>query len=411
MIGKSHGDLARQEGQNDAAAPAGLWQRLELRLQRDGGEKESSEGGLWPRLEERAVAVPPQPRLRQGLEVKPVPQGEGRTYLLNDPRSGRRFRLGEREAFILSLLDGDHEVPEVVDCCRARFGAVEGRAVEQFLRELQWAGLLEEGSKLWGYLGLVRRDRAVLLWALSDAGPKLAALYRRLRWLFQPWVGGLLGLFLVGALGLLITRGDLLRSDLAYLVHPGQLWPFLLLTLYPAMALVVATHELAHALTCIHFGGEVPRLGFMLRHLLPAAFADVSAVWSMPRRARIGVFLAGPASTALWAAGATLLWAWTAPGSLVHLVGLAVLVASLLSLWVGINPVSGYDGTEVVSEWLRLPHLHRRALRYCWAALRRRPLPRVSPRERRIFCIYAISALLYNVAVVALIVALLLKVW
>jgi putative peptide zinc metalloprotease protein len=147
----------------------------------------------------------------------------------------------------------------------------------------------------------------------------------------------------------------------------------------------------------------------MVRHLLPAAFADVSDIWVMPRRRRVAVLLVGPVSTVIWAALATGLWAWTRPGSFIHLLGGAVMLASFLGVWVSLNPVGGYDGSEVLSEWLEVPDLHRRALNYGWAKLRGRPQPSPPPRVGRIFWGYSLGVLVYNLAVLALVLVLLIR--
>jgi putative peptide zinc metalloprotease protein len=384
--------------------PAGLWQRLELRLL-----AEESSTGLWPKLEKRvAAAVHACPRLREGVELTALAQSDGRFFLLRDAAGQRQFRLGEREAHIVALLDGDHQLEDLVRECTQRFGPIAEQTVERFLQELQLAGLLEEGGKLWGYLGQVRRRQPALLWVFPRAEVWLPGLYRRLRWLFHPLVSCIIALFFLGSIVLVVIKQEHLQVGLAYFSDPWRLLPFLVLALYPVMLLVALTHEVAHALACLHFGGRVSRVGLMMRHLLPAAFADVSAVSLLPVRARVAVFAAGPASTALWAALATALWAWSDPGSFFYLLGAAVMVAAFLSVWTSLNPVGGYDGTEILSEWLGVPGLHRRALGYCWSRIRGRPVQ--APREEgRIFWVYGALVLVYNILVLALIGLLLLR--
>jgi putative peptide zinc metalloprotease protein len=177
---------------------------------------------------------------------------------------------------------------------------------------------------------------------------------------------------------------------------------------------VVLAHELAHALACTAWGGRVTRLGLMIRHGLPAAFADVSDVHFLPRRARVAVYLAGPLST-LGAAALAALAALGAAGALgpgpAALPALLALLAALAALsgLVALCPVAGYDGSEALAEWLGVPDLHRRAL----AALRgRRPasedtLPAVDADRRRLLAAYGVGFLAYNVAAAALVVALL----
>jgi len=395
MPGKYLYDTERNLAQEVPSDPAGLWQRAELRLQV--GEETDP---LWPRLEERLATGRFYPRLHSGLVLKAGPANGGPAYLLSDPARGRYFCLGEREAALIPLLDGQREVREVARDYAERFEAISVPAVERFLEDLRQAGLLNESASLWQRLSAPQRSGPLILWTLPGAADKLAALHRAVRFLFTP-LSGLLFLLLPAGLGLLVAHFPALRADLAVLRTAWWAAPLLLLLAYLAMVPIVVTHELAHALACIHSGGQVTRFGFMLKHLLPAAFADVSDVWVLPRQSRISVFLAGPASTTLWAATITALWAWTPAGSWVHLGLAAIMLVIWYSLLIGLIPVAGYDGSEVLAEWLHMPELHRRALDLFRGA--REELAAAPPRERRILGGYAFGFLVYNMAIITLI--------
>jgi putative peptide zinc metalloprotease protein len=390
-------DAGRQRLEQDIPPdPSGLWQRAELRLMvRDEADP------LWPRLEDRLAATRSYPRLHPGLVLKAGPADGGPAYLLSDPARGRYFCLGEREAALIPLLDGQREVREVARDYADRFETISVSAVERFLDDLRQAGLLNERASLWQRLSATQRSGPLILWTLPGAADKLAALHRAARFLFTP-LSGLVFLLLPAGLWLLAVHFPTLGADLAVLRTARWAAPLLLLLAYLAMVPIVVTHELAHALACIHGGGQVARFGLMLKHLLPAAFADVSDVWTLPRQARIGVFWAGPASTVLWAATSTALWAWTPAGSWAHLGLAAVMLVIWYSLLVGLIPVAGYDGSEVLAEWLRMPNLHRRALGLFRGD--RTQLAAAPPRERRILWGYAAGFLVYNMAVMALIV-------
>ncbi len=386
--------------QHESADRSNLWQRLELRL-----AASPEAAPLWPRLAQRLAALPGRPRLRPGLVLKPLPDAAGATYLLSDPANGRYFHLGEREAAILALLDGQRPAAQIAEACAGRCGPLSPAAVEQFLQDLRQAGLLDEPASLWQRLRAPERHGPLVVWTLPAAEERLADLAARLRPLAHPLVGGVVLALFLGTLVNLGLRWYVVQADWSYLAGAWGWIPLLLVLLYVSMVPVIVTHELTHALACAHFGGRVLRLGLMVRHLLPAAFADVSDVWSLPRRARVAVFLAGPASTAVWAALAMGVWVVTPYGSLVHLWAGALLLAGLLTTLVSLNPVAGYDGSEVLAEWLQVPDLHRRALRYGWTRLRGRP-PAVPARERAVLGWYSVAFLLYNVGVVALIVVL-----
>ena len=60
--------------------------------------------------------------------------------------------------------------------------------------------------------------------------------------------------------------------------------------------LVVALHELAHGLAMASVGRRVPRAGLKFFAVLPYAFVDTSEAWFEPRRRRIAISAAGPAT-------------------------------------------------------------------------------------------------------------------
>src|SRR5918992_77724 len=60
--------------------------------------------------------------------------------------------------------------------------------------------------------------------------------------------------------------------------------------------IVVAIHETAHALAMASFGRKVERAGVKLLFIFPYAFVDTSEAWFEPRRRRIAISAAGPAS-------------------------------------------------------------------------------------------------------------------
>ena len=385
-------ELAINKDENPAGAP-GLWRRLELRSAT--GEA-AGPGTLWPALAERLMTARPNPKLRPELVVKMVP-GDGTACVLSDPTGGRYFRLGEREAFILTLLDGQRDRAALARETAAKFGPLPDQAVDQFVWEMGQAGLLDERAGLWQRLATPQRSGPVVVWTLSGAEERLEALYGRLGRLFHPVIWGVAVFFFVQAVVLVIRRWSLVRADVAFLSDNPAAIPLVLIVCYLAMIPVVLTHELAHALTCVHYGGRVSRMGLMIYHFLPAAFADVSDLYILPVRARIAVYLAGPALTLAWASAAVAVWAFWPAASYVHLVGGGVALVAMINGLVGLNPVAGYDGSEALAEGLAVPSLHRRALGYWWDRLRGRDVS--TPPEVRLFWWYGAGFAVCHVVV------------
>jgi len=109
-----------------------------------------------------------------------------------------------------------------------------------------------------------------------------------------------------------------------------------------------------------------------------------------------------------WAGLAAAAWAILPVPNYVHLAaGAVALVASINSL-TGLIPVAGYDGSEALGEWLGVPGLHRQALAYGLARLRRRPVA-APGGHARLFIWYSLGFVVYNLAMIGIVAALILR--
>ena len=91
----------------------------------------------------------------------------------------------------------------------------------------------------------------------SIRDPLLRWLYPKCRWIFSPWFLAFCLALVIAAIGLASFQFRVLQSKLpdfhAFITPQNIVW------LFVALALVKIVHELAHALTCVHVGGRVPR--------------------------------------------------------------------------------------------------------------------------------------------------------
>ena len=82
-----------------------------------------------------------------------------------------------------------------------------------------------------------------------------------------------------------------------------------------ALAAVKVVHELGHALTCKHFGGDCHEVGVLLLFFTPCLYCNVSDAWLFPGKwQRIAVSAAGIVVEVFLAAIATFLWWFSALG-------------------------------------------------------------------------------------------------
>ncbi|MBI1311541.1 HlyD family efflux transporter periplasmic adaptor subunit [bacterium] len=151
--------------------------------------------------------------------------------------------------------------------------------------------------------------------------------------------------------------------------------------------IIVATmlHEMAHGLTCKHFGGDVPDVGVLFLFFIPCLYCNVTDAWMIrEKHKRLLITAAGGyLDLCLWAI-AVFVWRVTVPDCLMnHLAFVVQTVCGGRGL-INLNPLLRLDGYYLLSDWLSIPNLRKQSkehwmahLRWLlWGAERPRPLPR-----------------------------------
>jgi putative peptide zinc metalloprotease protein len=193
-------------------------------------------------------------------------------------------------------------------------------------------------------------------WRGFDPTLLLKACYPWVSWFFTRSAVCMAVLLMLVALITVLLRRDQLLLELPNLSSLLTLQNLLGITL--AFVLVRLLHELGHAFTCHHFGGECHELGVFFILFIPVLYCDVSDSWRQSQRLpRLLVAGAGIYTELCIAAVCGLLWACSAPGLLHSLFLNAMLVCSLNTLLINGNPLVRYDGYFVLSDLLGIPNL------------------------------------------------------
>jgi putative peptide zinc metalloprotease protein len=314
------------------------------------------------------------PRLRSGYALKRLDASEGsRRWVLKDLRGGGFVRLSDTDAQLVSLLNGQRALPDLVGGAEEMLGPDAAIRLAQLLAELGERGLLAGTTAAdaepprprgWRQL-LVARQRT---W--DGAGPFFHKLYRDGGW--AAFTQGALSAFAI-----IVFAGVV---AFAYLVARRYGTPFVVakkiglggLVFLIGRFAIAAVHEAAHALTMEKFGRHVGTAGVKLVLIFPYVFVDTSDAWFEPRRRRIAVSAAGPVSDftlgGLFALCALFLSAGTLRDIFFQL-AFAAYVGGIFNL----NPFLPRDGYQVLVDLLRDPKLRGRAryseFRIAWLAL------------------------------------------
>jgi putative peptide zinc metalloprotease protein len=406
-----------------------LWKELE----KDIKEKKDSEINLWEILERREASVSDEafdvwktvrerlnlwkkrPKLRTDLITSKNEEASGVFYVVEDPVSIRYFRFKENEYFILSLLDGNHELMDIVKKYSAKYAPINPRTIINFLDMLDVYELTEEAKKsifTLVKLRTMKKTRASfadnilhISFALGDADKLVTSVYRYTSFLFSKPSLLIISSIMVGGFFFLLNIPAFLR-DWTNIYTFQNSYLFGLLLLFGLRIFVIVTHELAHALCCKHFGGKVHKMGLMFYYFIPTAFADTSDAWLFNKKSqRLWVSFAGPFCTLFWGTLSVFVWQF-ATSTGVKSIAYPLIFNCFWGSFINLNPLLEYDGYYMLADISEIPNLRKRAFEYTSKYILRYfvrrlgsdvKLPEVSEKERKYFLGYGVFAGIYTI--------------
>jgi putative peptide zinc metalloprotease protein len=129
---------------------------------------------------------------------------------------------------------------------------------------------------------------------------------------------------------------------------------------------LAAVHETAHGLVMASFGRPVREAGLKLVLVFPYVYVDTSDAWFEPRRRRVAISAAGPASDAILG-GAFSLACLVMPAGALRDVFFQLACGGYLGAFFNLNPIAPRDGRQIATDLLRGRAL--RVVRIVWALL------------------------------------------
>jgi putative peptide zinc metalloprotease protein len=215
------------------------------------------------------------PRLRAEIIFgPPLRLGATTVYYLKDQSTGWFYRIGAREQFVFSRMDGSRSLHQISEEYATEFG--------KSLNEQSWGNLFSITKKRHMLDGAIDREK-LDTWKQEARQKKRESARGLLRRRFAlvepdrflerilPWFAfafhpTFVALALLSIVGLEIFVGINIRSITLELVgsyhHPLNIALFLVVGW-----LFAAVHECAHGLTCKKYGGSVSEIGIFWRYL------------------------------------------------------------------------------------------------------------------------------------------------
>ena len=242
-------------------------------------------------------------------------------YVLKNRRTEDYLMLTEQEKFLWEQMDGRASLQEIATAYVLRYGAFDFETIPVLISKLRRAELLimRPASRLREVLARNQRNPAArAAEAALHALEKLTVTSRRSHEVFARMYryGGFLlfspaAVVVLAVLVVLAARSAVeLWSDSGE-VTKGFAGHALVAILLVKLCfwLTVVSHQLVHALACVHYKRRVREFGFTMLHgFIPTFYVDVTDIFMASRRARIVNALSGPLVHLFLAA----LYLWTA---------------------------------------------------------------------------------------------------
>ena len=336
----------------------------ELGVERQRDDRDSGRTSVVPArasaMTAAAVGRSDTPRLRPGYALKRLEAREGpQRWVLQDLAAGAALRLDDEDVGLLRLLDGERSMASVLFAAEDRLGPEGPARLATLLSELADRGLVAgveppAPARPRGWRSLLTPRR--LVW--PGAADAIDALYRRGGWRLatDPGLVALAAIAAAGLVAFLRLLAGGLAQPLVVADRVGLGGAVFLI----GRALVAAVHETAHGLALAACGRRVREAGLKLLLVFPYAYVDTSEAWLEPRRRRIVVSAAGPASDLVLGGACAVAALASEPGA-VRDVLYQLTIGAYLGAAFNLNPFVERDGYHVLVDVLREPGLRARA--------------------------------------------------
>lgn len=340
--------------------------------------------------------------------------------MVQDQSSGKFMRLNAQAYRILTMMDGQRNLEQIWQlACEVMGDEVPGQdEILQLMTQLHNAGVLITGQvpdldELQQRTRESRRNRIkqylsnplALRIPLVDPDRFLARMVGWIPVWMRPVILAVWALLIVFGGWLAFVHWEGLTADVGQLVFT----PEYVLTLLLVFPIVKAIHELGHGIAIKMFGGQCHEMGVMLLVMMPIPYVDAShATGFVSKYQRMIVGAAGMMIELALAAVALWIWTWTEPGLLRVFLHDVVILAGVTTVIFNINPLLRFDGYYILSDWLEIPGLGRKANQYLGYLCKRYLLrirrglqpPRTTPREPVWLTTYAIASFFYRMVLV-----------
>ena len=326
--------------------------------------------------------------------------------LVEDPRNSQFLHVRKLEYGVMRQCNGQNTLEQIRHNIHLDFGdQLSIGKLKRFVSRLRDLNLLESGNEFAIQQGHLRGGWLQCRFRLFDPDSLLELLVPPLRFTFTAPCFAFSVVFVMAAIGLVMSNAGEIGSDLRQLAHSEFILPVLLVA-FP----IGLVHELAHGVACKRFGGRVREIGIMVIYFVPALYCNVSSAWRFPFKShRLWVTFAGIWSSILVWACAVFVWRFSIPGSLFNSIALFAIAATGVECLFNLNPLIKLDGYYLLSDALGIPNLRQRSFDFLTSQASRmfgRSIKDETPTNRQqrwIFAIYGLLSSTYSLTIICVV--------
>ena len=308
-------------------------------------------------------------QLAENILVWPVRERGEMVYRVEVPRQHKFFRLGYREYFLLSLLDGETTLPQACSIATAKLGR-EAPTMDEANTIVRWFidnGVVRDSesrvprqsppakSKFTEQIAKI--NPFWLKFPLPGAEHFIRAIAGRLQPVLSP-AGVLIGslFILLGLVMLGIHRHQFFDAGEG-LFHPSRwIW---IGVIFVTLKLV---HELGHAIACERQHCRVNQCGVVFVLLAPLVYVDVTSCWRLESRSkRMLVSGAGMFVEIVIASVTIIIWAISVDPLVSSIAQTTVFTAGIATVLFNANTLMRFDGYYLLADGVDIPNLSSEA--------------------------------------------------
>lgn len=326
-------------------------------------------------------------------------------YLMKNHLTGRYYDVDELSKDVWDLIDGKRTVAEIYEEIRAIWKDVQLHHVTKplvfFAKEDCLKALLEPVRK--------KKVRIVSAFEVNvsiveHSKDFLESIYRIVRPAFKRPLLWASCVFIMLAGLYALHDFSVVFADSSNFEILGSTVVGFCFYYFVVLAPVIAIHEIAHGLALVHYGGTPGEIGTGLYYFGPIFYIYTTDAWSLTRRKRIMVMLAGPLSTLLIGSGlVAAVYLLPFPASVSHTLFMAAFFC-YYGTWLDFSPLFESDGYYVLMDLLKSPNLRQDSFNYLKAVVKKvfgRPVKEESEemttKKKRIYLGFAVLSVAWAI--------------